>query len=399
MRVRSLFVAMGAALLLVGSLFDGADAHLGNISYADFAVRENQVLLKFRYAAHITPGFPADQTTPLTRAQILNLEGGIAQWLGRTVDIQSGGKHCELSIDNLIGPDRNDDLELLAVWTCDVKAIEGVRMDFRALQSVADEWQTIATMRFGGQTLSTVFVPSTTRWIVGNAGPLAGAADSLAGAADSVDDAADSLDDAAVSIDDANSSQGVASTGSAFHRFFLLGVKHIWSGYDHLLFLLAVLLAGGGLMRLAGIVTSFTLAHSITLGAAATGWLHFPPAHVEVLIALSIVYVAMENILGRGADRRAAVTFGFGLIHGFGFAGVLAEAALPASGILVPLLAFNLGVEGGQLVVVALLVPALALLLRGAYAARIRTVLSVLIALAGVAWAVERIALIMSRSA
>jgi len=352
-----------------------ARAHLGNISYADFQVRGNQVLLQFKYAAHVTPGIAASDSSPATRAQVLALESGISHWLADTAQVESGGTRCRLGIENLVGPDRNQDLEVVALWTCDVPEVKGFRLNFHPLGSVLSEWQTIVSLRMGGQSYSTVLTPGATRWQVGEAGPPAGGATSETDA------------------------EAAGEGGSTFSRFFSLGVEHIWTGYDHLLFLLAVLLAGGGIARLAGIVTSFTIAHSITLGAAATGLVRLPVEPVEAVIALSIVYVALENLFERGADRRALVTFAFGLIHGFGFASVLAETALPASSVLVPLLAFNLGVEAGQLAVVIVVVPILAVVLRGPRASAIKKTLSVLIALAGAAWAIERIGAIVGVSA
>jgi len=348
-----------------------ASAHLGNISYADFEVSGSEVLLRFRYAAHVTPGLPAGQPAPSTRARVLAMQSGIQRWLAATSTVEAGGKPCRLEIENLIGPDASENLQVLAIWTCHVPEIEGVRINFHPLAAVLDDWQTIASLKLGGQSYSTVLTPGATHWTIGNAGPEVALAGSSPAAT------------------------APPQTTSAFGRFFALGVHHIWTGYDHLLFLLAVLLAGGGLARLAGIVTSFTLAHSITLGAAAMGLVRLPVAPVEAAIALSILYVAAENLLDLGADRRALVTFGFGLIHGFGFASVLAETALPAGGILVPLLAFNLGVEAGQLAVVVVVVPGLSLLLRGSSARRVKVVLSALIALAGAVWALERIAAIV----
>lgn len=142
--------------------------------------------------------------------------------------------------------------------------------------------------------------------------------------------------------------------------FFLLGVEHIATGYDHLLFVLALVLCGRSLLTLLKIVTAFTLAHSITLGAAAFDLVTLPSALVEAAIALSIAYVAFENLYPRHAiSRRWTISFGFGLVHGFGFSSVLKEIGLPKGNELLALLNFNLGVEAGQIAAVALVVPAL----------------------------------------
>jgi len=153
--------------------------------------------------------------------------------------------------------------------------------------------------------------------------------------------------------EEARASRGAGS-------FFPLGIEHILTGYDHLLFLLALMLRGGGLWSLLKIITAFTIAHSITLALAALDVVVLPSALVESVIALSIAYVALENLLPRyAASRRWAVSFLFGLVHGFGFSSVLREIGLPKENLLLALLNFNLGVEAGQLTVVLLIVPIL----------------------------------------
>jgi hydrogenase/urease accessory protein HupE len=152
---------------------------------------------------------------------------------------------------------------------------------------------------------------------------------------------------------EARASQGAGS-------FFPLGIEHILTGYDHLLFLLALMLRGGGMGSLLKIITAFTVAHSITLALAALDVIVLPGALVESVIALSIAYVALENLLPRyAASRRWAVSFLFGLAHGFGFSSVLREIGLPKENLLLSLLNFNLGVEVGQLTIVLLAVPVL----------------------------------------
>jgi hydrogenase/urease accessory protein HupE len=141
--------------------------------------------------------------------------------------------------------------------------------------------------------------------------------------------------------------------------YLKLGVGHILGGVDHLLFVLALLLIVRSFRRIVATITAFTVAHSLTLVAATMGWVHVPGPPVEASIALSIVFVAAEIIRGQqghpGLTARAPwiVAFSFGLLHGFGFAGALAEVGLPQSAIPVALLCFNLGVEIGQLMFVA----------------------------------------------
>lgn len=149
------------------------------------------------------------------------------------------------------------------------------------------------------------------------------------------------------------------SRGAVAAAYFGLGVGHILGGIDHLLFVLALLILVQGLRLLVQTITAFTVAHSITLALATLGFVHIPAAPVEAVIALSIVFVAVEIIHSRmghpGITRRFpwVVAFTFGLLHGFGFAGALAQVGLPQSAIPIALLFFNVGVEAGQLLFVA----------------------------------------------
>jgi HupE / UreJ protein len=167
--------------------------------------------------------------------------------------------------------------------------------------------------------------------------------------------------------DRATAEFGVANTAattreavSSFGNLLILGVKHILTGYDHLLFLFGLLVVVRGLISSLSIITSFTIAHSITLAAATFNLAQIPSRIVEPLIAASIVFVGVENLLRGGVPKaRQLVTFGFGLIHGFGFASVLREMGIGAAagGVALPLLSFNLGVELGQIMVAAAALP------------------------------------------
>ena len=149
-----------------------------------------------------------------------------------------------------------------------------------------------------------------------------------------------------------------AGKGEIAWSYLVLGVEHILGGIDHLLFVLALLLVVSGSWRIVATITAFTVAHSITLVAATLGLVNMPGPPVEAIIALSIVFVSAEVIHGRngkpGITARApwVVAFSFGLLHGLGFAGALAEVGLPQTAIPVALLMFNVGVEIGQLLFV-----------------------------------------------
>jgi HupE/UreJ protein len=178
-------------------------------------------------------------------------------------------------------------------------------------------------------------------------------------------------------------------------RFVGTGFLHILEGADHLLFLLCLVVPFRRLGQLVWIVTSFTVAHSITLIASAyglgPGGLWFPPL-IETLIAISILYMAVENVLGSSVPRRWIITFAFGLVHGFAFSYALRDSLqFAGSHLLTSLLAFNVGIELGQLLVLALLVPALELAFRRVVAERIGTIiLSLVVGHTAWHWMTER---------
>jgi hypothetical protein len=186
----------------------------------------------------------------------------------------------------------------------------------------------------------------------------------------------------------------------AARTFVALGFEHILSGIDHLLFLLCLVIPFRRIKPLLAIVTAFTIAHSITLMGSAMGWapdaLWFPPL-IEALIALSIVYMALENIVGATLERRWMVAFGFGLVHGFGFSFALRQSLQFAGAhVATSLLSFNVGVELGQIAVLAVAVPALGWLFSHVVAERMGTIiLSAFVAHTAWHWLLDRGGILM----
>lgn len=174
--------------------------------------------------------------------------------------------------------------------------------------------------------------------------------------------------------------------------FFALGIEHILTGYDHLLFLFALMIGGGSAWSLVKIVTAFTLAHSVTLTAAALDLIVLPGRIVESAIALSIAYVAVENlfVVERGTSKRWLVALVFGLVHGFGFSVVLKELGLPRDGLAWSLLLFNLGVEAGQALVIVAAIPLLVSLRGASWRPRAVRVMSLVVLAVGILMFVER---------
>ena len=196
---------------------------------------------------------------------------------------------------------------------------------------------------------------------------------------------------------------GSRSTADAIWRYTVLGVAHILEGVDHLLFVLGLLLIVSTptvrVLPLVQTVTAFTVAHSLTLGLATLGFVDFPSRPVEAAIALSIVFLAMEVVRGWQGQESLThrqpwlVAFGFGLLHGLGFAGALADVGLPQAEIPIALLFFNVGVELGQLLFVAVVLVGRWLLLRlplnwPAYAAYAPVYL---VGVTGAYWVIERV--------
>jgi hypothetical protein len=183
---------------------------------------------------------------------------------------------------------------------------------------------------------------------------------------------------------------GVQATNwQTLWRFTRLGIEHIFTGYDHLAFLLGLLVATTTLGSLVKVITSFTLAHSITLALATFSLVNLPSRLTESLIAVSIGYIAAENLLDFRAMKRYYVTFFFGLIHGFGFSTVLRDMQLPRSSLALSLFSFNFGVEIGQVTFVLLIFPLIQDLVKSGWT-RLKPAVSAGVACLAVYWFVLR---------
>jgi hypothetical protein len=184
----------------------------------------------------------------------------------------------------------------------------------------------------------------------------------------------------------------LAAPDTSWLGFVAMGVEHIVGGIDHLLFLAALLALARGLWPTVKIVTAFTVAHSVTLSLAALGLVNVPAAIVEPLIAASIVWVAVENLVApAGAGRRWIIAAVFGLVHGLGFASALTELDLSREALLRALIGFNVGVELGQLAFVAVFLPPFIWASRPGLLPRLPQLLSLVVALLGAVWLVERL--------
>ena len=186
--------------------------------------------------------------------------------------------------------------------------------------------------------------------------------------------------------------EGSSGTRQAF---LVLGVRHILTGYDHLLFLLGILLSCRTIAACLRSVTAFTVSHSLTLALSSVGFVHLPPQLVESLIAVSIVYIGLENVLRPTIHGRWKLTFAFGLVHGLGFASALTElTAGSAFGLITPLLLFNSGVEIGQIAAASLAAPLL-WSFRNRFDRKVTFSCGVMVTVAGLYWLAQRIFLLL----
>ncbi len=346
--------------VLVGLLLGAgvASAHDADIIYVEAhraasespEVREVMTLTPQTLAQLLSPGVDAESLG--AREALAGRLGAIAVGVWDAAPLTAGGQPCARTAHAAVP--RQSFVELSATFSCPPGPL---RQRFSLLERLPPEYRVILGSVSEGELPGAVFAEAAR---------------------------------AEVAVPDAR--QRTPLLGR-FAGWVGLGMRHIFEGVDHLAFLLAVLLVGGGFKRVLLLVTSFTVAHSLTLGAAALGWVVLDAGSarwVEAAIAASIIYVAVENLVRREHRHRVLVTFLFGLIHGFGFAGVLAGYGLGES-VATALLGFNVGVELGQALVVAVLLPILRMVQRRpALHTRVVRALSIGILAAGGFWMFER---------
>jgi hydrogenase/urease accessory protein HupE len=324
-------------------------AHQTSVSFSDLSVhgREVRGTLRFALADLRTQAAVDPQTLPFSALQRLLLDSFV---------LKASGRPCALQPDGKAEPDGEDGVALQASWSCS-EEIETLSVRAGFLDSFPIGHAHLSRIDFGGGQVS---------------------------------------QRVAQAQEPSFEARRTRSASEEFRRFLLLGIEHIFTGYDHIAFLIGLLLLGGTVRELVKIVTAFTVAHSITLALAALSVVTPPPRLVEPLIAASIVFIGVENLwalrtkhAAQALRHRWMVTFAFGLVHGFGFASVLRELNLPRAVLATGLVSFNLGVECGQVAIVLAALPVLKALLRGwgpfAPAA------SACVSLLGALWLVQRL--------
>ncbi len=338
-------------------------AHWSDLSAAEINIQKQNVKMLLTFPTRLVSNFDDDHNNQISETELVQHRNALTTFLNKHIQFLSDNTVGNLSLNAAkagprFGPNTNAQTSLWFNYTWS-KPLHQLKIRYDLFVPGVSTASCIATVLYDGKAQEFVFRPNNREFFT---------------------------------TTQANKNP------QGFLSFVSLGIGHILSGYDHLLFVLSLLMLGGGLSYLLKVVSAFTLAHSITLSLAALGIVNLPSRFVESSIALTIAYVAAENLfrkdVGAVSHTRWIFTFVFGLVHGLGFASVLAEIGLPHQNLAASLLGFNLGVELGQLSVVIPTFMLLQLLRRMPWELRLRQTISLAAVGAGLFWFVERAFLI-----
>jgi hydrogenase/urease accessory protein HupE len=361
--VKALAARFAAALVLLLALLSSstAAAHVIGLSRGDYTVRGREIGVEITArlddAALAVPSLDANADRQVTPDEIARSQGALQGAFIGALAIEADGQPCQAHFD-AAAFDAPDGLRVTATYACPVEPAR-LHLRFGFLDSMPSDHRHLATVHL----------------------PHGGDVDQLAVLA--------------------RPDMDVEISAGASHGFGSLlrgGVEHILTGADHMAFLLALVLGGtlvaGERMRVGALVaklTAFTVGHSASLAIATLGGFAPGARFVEPAVALSVAYVGAENLFTRDVSHRWMLTLPFGFVHGFAFAGGLLPLGLPREQLPSALFAFNLGVEGGQLAVLAVLLPPLLAVRKRSWYPKVARGLSALIVLAGVVWFLQRI--------
>lgn len=345
------------ALLWAGISF-GAAAHTTSLTRGDVVLRDDIVVYRLTVQAHdlaVALGIETDLLAPVPKSEFEDKRQALENYLGAGLQVASDAGPCPLLS---VTPDYRslpETMAAAAAFRCPAPP-KWISLGFRLFFEIDPAHRNLGEVHLPERRIEFLF----------DAG------------------------NASFEFDTAGAPPDEPSWGARFLQILVLGIEHIGLGIDHILFLIALVIVRPRAWPLVKVVTAFTVAHSITLALAWYGAVDPPVRPIEILIAASIAFVAVQNLLNRGMDRRWLVAFGFGLIHGLGFYAALRDLDLVGADAATILLGFNLGVEIGQLAIVGL---AAGLLVpwrdRGWYGGFARAV-SLLILIAASYWIVER---------
>jgi hydrogenase/urease accessory protein HupE len=342
--------------LVVPFLAPALYGHTISLTYAEATVDEHQIRWSLRMPVpelDLLLGLDQNHDGNIDAAELTRSTGSIQQYVVSKVSVLDNGRQVTGAVRSL-QPWKDSEghpfIQVDMVFSAPAGKSDRVTLRCDMLRDVVASHQTLAKITAGGQTRDFVFENGRSFEI--NTSP---------------------------------------STFETVLQFVRMGILHIFTGYDHIAFLIGVVLIGGSFKTILKVVTSFTVAHSITLALATFNLISIPSRWVESAIALSIMYIAVENLLFKAFDRRWVITFFFGLVHGFGFASALQEVHLPQHMLATALVSFNLGVEAGQLCIVAVLLPGLLYISRLRFHETIVRGCSAVIFLLGSFWLWQRV--------
>ncbi|MCY7369249.1 MAG: HupE/UreJ family protein [Chamaesiphon sp.] len=350
-------ICWGLGLLMVLSLATPSQAHWADLAVADIQIRERDVDINLTIPTGLIAQFDDDKNKQLSNSEITIHQKDLQEFLNQKIRLTAAGQVHETLIikatiaqklpSNLIAtPDTHSSLLLQYQWS---EPIEQLQMHYDLFIPGVNTARCLAQVFRAGQVDNLVFTP----------------------------------DSQNAALIDAPILQQISS-------FIRLGVEHIWTGYDHILFLVSLLMLGGELGYLLKVVTAFSLSHSVTLFLAALNIVSVPSRWVEIAIALSIAYIASENLWKKEARARWQLAFGFGLIHGLGFSSVMQELDLPSNNLLTSIASFSVGIELGQFAIVLAVYFALSYLRKFSWDLTVRRIISVGVIIMSAIWFWER---------
>jgi hypothetical protein len=351
------FICWGLGLLMVLSLATPSQAHWADLAVADIQIKAQDVDLNLTIPTGLIAQFDDDKNQQLSKLEVTKHQKELQEFLGEKVKLTAAGSQSEILVikattakkisSNLVAtPDTHSSLLLQYRWK---EPIEQLQMHYDLFVPGVSTARCLAQVFRAGQVDNVVFTPDTKN----------------------------------AALIDAPILQQISS-------FIRLGVEHIWTGYDHILFLISLLMLGGELGYLLKVVTAFSLSHSVTLFLAALNIVSVPSRWVEIAIALSIGYIASENLWKKEAKARWQLAFGFGLIHGLGFSSVMQELDLPRNNLLTSIASFSVGIELGQFAIVLAAYFALAYLRKFSWELTARRLISIGVIIMSAIWVWER---------
>jgi hypothetical protein len=350
-------ICWGLGLLMVLSLSTPSPAHWADLAVADIQIRERDVDVNLTVPTGLIAQFDNDKNKQLSELEITTHQKDLQEFLSEKIRLTAAGqKNDTLTIkstvakkipSNLIAtPDTHSSLLLQYHW---VDPVNQLQMHYDLFVPGVNTARCLAQVLRNDRVDNLVFTP-----------------------------------------DSKNAALIDAPIGQQISSFIRLGIEHIWTGYDHILFLISLLMLGGELGYLLKVVTAFSLSHSVTLFLAALNIISVPSRWVEIAIALSIAYIASENLWRKQPQARWQLAFAFGLIHGLGFSSALQELDLPRTNLVTSLASFSVGIELGQFAIVLMVYFALSYLRKFPWYLTIRRLISVGVIVMSAIWFWER---------